>query len=456
MKFQKLKNILIGGSIRTAKAKKNILASFVIKGLSILVGFLMVPMVINYLNTTNYGIWITISSFLSWFTFFQIGLGAGLKNKLAVSFAKENTQLAKIYVSTTYAMLSIIITIVATLFFIGNMFIDWTAVLNAPKGMSEELNVLALIVFGFFFLRFVLKLIGSILLADQRPALSNLFGPLGNLFALIIIYFLSQNSNGSLIYLGLTISTIPVVVLLIGSVILFSGQYKEIRPSLRFVKFEYAKDLLSLGVKFFLIQISALVMFQTSNIIITQFFGPAQVTPYSIAFKYFSVINMLFTIIITPFWSAHTEAWVKKDYTWIKTAIRNLLYIWLGFVVMGIIMLLFSDTFFQFWIGRHNMDNIEISYRLRYILLIYFLIFSFGGIFNMFINGVGVIKLQTISLIIGTLVFIPLTYFFIKVFNFGIESVALAMIIANFYSLFIAPIQYKKLINNRAYGIWGK
>ncbi|WP_117882543.1 lipopolysaccharide biosynthesis protein [Aureibaculum luteum] len=444
------------GHERSVKAKKNIVASFAIKGLSIIVGFLMIRITLQYLDKTTYGIWLTLTSFLGWFAFFEIGLGSGLKNKLAEALANKDYVLARIYISTTYAILSIVIGVVAVLFLIGNFFIDWNYILNTDEILAEELTSLTFIIFSFFFLSFVLSLIKTVLAADQRPAIAYALGPIGNVIMLIIIYVLTRTTEGSLIYLGWVLSAVPVTVIIVATIYFYQNDYKKMAPSIKFVKFKYAKDLLNLGFKFFLIQMSALVMFQSSNFIITQFYGPAEVTPFQIAYKLFSVITMIFTIIVAPFWVAYTDAWVTKDIDWIKRSTKNLLYVWLGLFVMGIFLFLISDKFFEFWLSKKEMEGIIITTRLKVALLIYFLLFTFGGIFNMFINGVGKLSIQMYSLLIGSLIFIPVAIFLIKYLHWGIESVVVASIIANFYSPFIAPIQYKKLINNKAYGIWNK
>jgi len=440
------------GHERSVKAKKNIIASFFITGVSIVISFLMVRVNLLYLDQTKYAVWLTISSFLTWFSFFEIGLGSGLKNKLAEALAVKDYQLGKIYVSTTYAILSIVIGAVALLFFIANRFIDWTIILNTDKNMSNELSTLALIVFGFFFLRFVVKLIGIVLYADQRPALAKSFGPIANLIALIIIYILTKTTNGSLIYLGWTLSVTPVVVLIAASFYLYFSDYRSIAPSFSSVKFSYSKQLLNLGVKFFFIQISGLIIYQSSNIIIAQFFGPDDVTVYNIAYKYFAVLSMLFSIITIPFWSAFTEAWVLKDIRWIKLAIKKLMVMWGIISFIGIIMLLFSAIFYKIWIG----DKVHIPFNLSLILLIYFVTYNFGGAFNMFINGVGKIKLQMYSSFVGSLLFIIVAVFSIKYLHIGIIGIVVASIISNFYGVILAPIQYKKIINLRDRNIWSR
>lgn len=441
-----------GGNARSNKIKRNILASFFVKGVSIIIGFLMVPLCLNYLDQTRYGIWLTMSSFLGWFSFFEIGLGAGLRNKLAESLAIKDFEKGKIYVSTTYAILSIVIIIVALIFLIANQLLDWTRILNTDQALYNELRILALIVFNFFFLRFILKLIGIILYADQRPALANSLGPIANLISLLIIYILTKTTNGSLIYLGTTLSITPVFVMLCASIVLFSGEYKAIAPSLRFIRFRYAKNLLNLGVKFFVIQIAGLVMYQTSNIIIAQFFGPAEVTPYNIAYKLFSTMNMAFAIIIMPFWSAFTEAWTMHDIGWIKRSINKLLRIWLLIIFMGGVVLILSPFIYKIWIG----DTVKIPMLLSFCLYIYFVTFTFGGIFNMFINGTGKIYIQMICSFIAATLFLVTSLTLIKLSDMGVVSLVIAMTLSNFYGLVIAPIQYNKLINNKAIGAWGK
>src|SRR5438876_10388425 len=82
-----IRNIFQYGHERTIRIKKNIFSSFLLKSASIFIGMIMVPMTINYVNPTQYGIWLTLSSMISWFSFFDIGLGNGLKNKLAAANA---------------------------------------------------------------------------------------------------------------------------------------------------------------------------------------------------------------------------------------------------------------------------------------------------------------------------------------------------------------------------------
>ena len=97
---------------------------------------------------------------------------------------------------------------------------------------------------------------------------------------------------------------------------------------------------MNLGFSFFVIQISAVVIFQLNYFLITYFFSPSEVAIYYIAFKYFSVITMFFSILVSPFWSAITDAYVRRDIKWIKETMHKLRLVFIGLTLIIIIMLL--------------------------------------------------------------------------------------------------------------------
>jgi O-antigen/teichoic acid export membrane protein len=440
------------GHERTRKAKKNIAFSFVLKVIDIATGLVLVPLVLNYLDVTRYGIWLTLSSLVMWFNFFDVGLGHGLRNKLAESQAKGEESLSRKYVSTTYAGLVIISIGFFVLFLIANTFLDWSKILNTTLVPKSELNLLAIIVFGFFALRLVFKLILSILLANQLPAIKDLIQTLGKVLNLIIVYILLQTTADKLLYLGITYSATPVLLLIIFTLILFLGKFKHIAPNYKFIDFSLFSDLFNLGGKFFLIQIAAVILYTTDNMIITQLFSPAEVTPYNIAHKYFGILMMGFTIIVAPFWSAATDAYTKGEFDWIKRAVSKLVKIWALLAVALLIMLIFSNKVYHIWLG----DKVTIPFVLSAAWAFFIALQSLNTIFIQIINGTGKIKLQMILGTIGAVLNIPLSILFAKYFGWGVTGVIGATIATQLLSITFYYIQYKKIINDNLTGIWSK
>jgi O-antigen/teichoic acid export membrane protein len=441
-------NFFTKGHQRTINAKKNIAASFAIKGVSIVISLAFVPMTINYVNPTQYGIWLTLSSIVAWFSFFDIGFSNGLRNKFAQAKADGNLEDARIYLSTTYAVLFLLFSVVWILFFVLNFFLDWSQILNAPSDMAIQLSKLALIVFSFFCIQIVLKTINTVLIADQKPAKAAFFDMLGLLIALLIIFILTKTTSGSLLYLGLAIGGSTLLTLLASSFWFYKNHYRYFSPSFKFVRFSHAKDILKLGVKFFIIQIAVLVIYQTSNIIIAQVCSPEDVTIYNIAFKYFGIGTMVFGIVMTPFWSAFTDAYAKGDYTWMKTTVKKLRIIAFILIIVVSMMILISNKVYRLWIG----DIVSIRITVSIMVAIYVMTNIWNTLNSLLLNGMGKIKLQLYVSLTGILLNIPMAIFLGK--KFGIEGVVLSSVFLNLISAIYAPIQVSLLLNRKAKGVW--
>lgn len=449
-KFTDILGLITKGHERSVKAKKNILASFVIKGLSIAISLVLVPLTINYVNQSRYGIWLTLSSMVTWFSFFDIGFGNGLRNKFAEALAKGQDELARIYVSTTYAILSIIIGTVLLLFLFVNRFLDWSKILNTTPEMAGELKILAAIVFVFFCLRFIFQLLATVLTANQEPAKASFFDFLGSLFSLIIIFILTKTTSGNLIYLGTALSFAPVLVLVVSSMWFYNRDYKKYAPSFKYVKFGYARNLMSLGIKFFVIQIAALVLFNTNNIIITQLLGPAEVTTFNIPYKLFSVITMIFFIIATPLWSAFTDAYVKSDFEWIKSVLLKMRKIWYLLIILSVMILVASPLIYKLWVK----DLVKVPFALSVAMCIYGIVYIWQTIHVFLLNGIGKIKLQLYLVIFTGIINIPLAIILGK--KLGLVGVTLTSTLLFLFMGTFFSIQTKKILNNTATKIWNK
>jgi O-antigen/teichoic acid export membrane protein len=437
---------------RSTNVIKNIIASFWVKGISIVVQLLLVPLTIDYINPTQYGIWLTLSSIVAWFAFFDIGFGNGLRNRFAEAKATNDYMKAKVYVSTTYVCLGAIFTIVWILFFIINFFIDWSVILKAPAQMAQELSVVAIVLFSFFCVQILLKIINTVLIADQKLAKSSFFDMLGQVLALLIIFVLTKTTSGSLLSLSLALGSSSILIMLLSSFWFYSREYKPYRPSVRLFKKDIVKDIMSLGSKFFIIQIAGIIIFQTTNIIITQVLNSQNVTVYNIVYKYFSVQTMVFAIVLAPLWSAYTDAYTKNDISWIRNIVHKTMLLWRVFVAGAIVMVLISPYIYTLWIGRNIAHSIEFSTSI--VCAVYVTIANWCSIYVFFLNGIGKIKLQLYNSVVLMLVYIPTSIFMGKVL--GITGIIVSLCIVSLPGAILSSIQFNKLIKGTAQGIWSK
>lgn len=441
------------GHERSVRAKKNIMFSFLIKGLSIVISLILVPLTIHYVNPTRYGIWITLSSIVGWFSFFDIGLTQGLRNRFAEAKAKSDDYLAQVYVSTTFAILCIVFFCIWLIFLVINPLINWSKVINVSETLKSEVSLLAILVFSYFCISFILRIITTVLIADQQPAKSSFIDLLGQILSLGLIILLVKTTKGSLIKLGLAFCISQLLALAGANFLFFRGKYRKYKPLFSRVKFSYAKSLFNLGLVFFVIQVAGIIQFQTANIIIARNFSTADVTSYNIVYKFFGVLNMAFVIFLTPFWSASTEAYLKNDIEWIKNGVKSYSKLGIFFLLAGFLMLIFSGTIYRLWLGK---EQVIITFALSLWGYLYFMVSIFGGTYVYFLNSINALRIQFLSSIIGSILYFALAIFLIKYLKLGIYALFIASLISNFNAFILAPLQYYKVIYRNKKGIWIK
>ena len=153
--------MLLVSDKRTVKTVKNIIAAIIFKGASILISLILVPLTLSYLTSYEYGVWLTLSSVMTWIYVLDIGLGNGLRNRLSEALALNDMELAKIYVSTAFYSLLLIVFLVYLIFLLLQHWVDWNVILNITGDRVANINSIVTIVFAFFCCSFVLKIIGN-------------------------------------------------------------------------------------------------------------------------------------------------------------------------------------------------------------------------------------------------------------------------------------------------------
>lgn len=438
------------GHERSVLVKKNIFYTAFLKAGSVLITLLLVPLTINYVDTIQYGIWLTISSVVYWINMFDFGIGNGLKNEIAYSLAVNDETNLKRYVSTSYAALGIISISIFTLFFVFGRMVDWNRLLNIPRIAGLDLFPVLATLLLIFCIQFVAQILDAVLGATQQTFKSSLILFVGQLAGLITIYILTLTVKGDLLLLVLAFGGCTVIALVVASFVLYRTKIQKFSPSLKYVDRSVVKKLMSVGGIFFIIQINAMLLIHSNNFIISKILGPQAVTTYNIPFRLFSFISMLFAIIIMPYWSAFTDAYARADFSWIKTNIRYLRLFCLALVLIGIVILVFSKWIYKFWIG----NAVIVPFSLSVGMLVYIATYMWHTLHVYFLNGTGKIRAQLLVGICGVLLNIPLAFILGK--HFGLVGIIYSNSFTFLIMGLIYTFQYGKIVNRADKGIWAK
>lgn len=435
---------------RNRMLRNNILFSGILKIISLSTSLLIIPITINYLNNEIYGIWMTITSVLFWINTFDIGLGNGMRNYLTGAISRKDFNLGRRYISTTLALLTVIALTMAIIISVPMSILDFNQFFNTKALSNEGLRNALIVAIGFTLLNFVVKNIGLIFVAMQKYAINDLLSVSGNVIALGIIYLLTKFTTGNLLYVVLAYTATHSLIFMLAAIPLFI-KHPELRPSFKYFDKGLTRQIIGKGLSYFVIQISScLVIFGAANMFITQYCGPSAVTTYNIAYKYFNLLVIAYTIILAPMWNAYTDAYVKGDMKWIANNFNRTLKLWGGSVIGGIIMLLGCQIFYHLWIG----DNVSVPFTVSLSTLIYVCFFNLNNCVTYLINGLNKLKVQIVTSLAFTAIYVLVVLSIGD--KLGIEGVVLCMA-GSYASMSIIHLyQCRLLIKNKAKGIWNQ
>lgn len=429
---------------RSLNVYRNVFQSVFIKGLGILIGFLTIPLTLHYISVSDFGIWMTITFLTSWFSLVDVSFGNGLRNSLVLFFNTGDINTARRYVSTLYFLSGLLALALAVAFLAIGQVLNWTQLLNIRSDNPAQVNSIITYTLVSFSVQLLLKPIISILLADQKAALSSWILLVINVITVAIIFLGSNYLDKSLVTIAHIYNLVPIGVLTLVSVYLFVNSYAGIAPGLAHVDLSLSRELVTVGGQFFVLQLVSVLVFTSGGLFISYFLGSDQVGPYSIANKYFSVIMVLYGIIITPYWSAFTDAYVKRDKAWIENTLHQLNRISAGMTLLAGLMILAANTVFRLWIG----PDIIVPTDLAIWLVVYVTSFIFLSNYNSFVNGTGRINRLVYASLFGAVLYLTAIIVLFRWVEAGPASIVIAGTAWNAGMLLVCLFEYKTILRH--------
>lgn len=423
---------------------KQVGATTIIKGLSVLISLIYVPLVLGFLNQEKYGIWITLTTVVNWIRLLDVGMGNGMRNKLAEAIALKQYQQGRVYVSTTYGILGGIFILVLLVFYFVNPFLNWQGILNSAMISPTELVKLTGIVVSFIVLGFILQPVTLVYAAHGNSAAGGLIQLVISFVSLLLIWGVSTfAAKGNIILLAWIVTGIPVLIYLVVSAYTFLYKYPHLRPSIKLIKIRESGNLLRLSLQFFVLQITATIIFSSIPFVVAQLFSPNEVTVFSIANSIFNLPIMLISLIAAPVLPLVTQAYASQDYTWIRSMLKKMNMVSFLIVAGTIIMIIVSPFIYHIWIG----NKVAIPFNLSVSIGIYTIINVLVTPFSTFINGIGKIRILVILAPLGIGMFIGFSMLFAKLMG-DVVAISIALSLTSVVGLIVIPMELRKYFKN--------
>jgi O-antigen/teichoic acid export membrane protein len=322
------------GLERYRRASISASTSVLSKALTIVISFVSVPLTVHYLGAERYGVWLTISSLLTWMALTDFGIaGYALVNVIADADGRDDRKLAQEFASSAFWALTGLSAVFGIALAASFNFIPWRDIFRASMDVSTaELNLACALTLGVFVVNLPLNMLNSIYSAYQDGFVSNIWSMVSNVVALIGLIIVSQYRGGLPALIIGTFATRAFITIINGGY-LFISRYPWLRPAPSAVRWTRITRLLSLGGKYMITQLANLGIYQSQPFMITQLLGPSKVATFVIAYKIIAVPIDLAYIATAPLVSAFAEARARMDWRWIRNALKNST---LGCIAIGI------------------------------------------------------------------------------------------------------------------------
>lgn len=420
------------------KIERHMILNIIYKILGMAVGLIYVPIVLNYLGNRKYGVWITINTFVSWITYFDIGIGNGLRNRLTENISHNNEDGEKKTVSTAYISISIIAAAIFLFAMIIIYFFDIPKMFNLEMG-GENIKLVIIINVAFICINFVLSLCNTILYSLQLSSTISLISIIPQLLNILCILILYKTAESNLILISVLYGLTVFITNIVTSSVVFM-KFNQLRPNLKYFDYDEMKHISGFGIKIFVSQMAALVLNCTDNLLITKLYGAENVIPYSIVYKAFSYLNVFHMAIIAPMWSSYTMAKAKKDNVWLKQGLRKMDILLIPFAICTVILIIEFKPLAYIWLGK----CLNYTPMLIEITGMYFIILMWTNIYSSFLCGIGEIdKLMWIS-VFQAVFNIPLSLLYSVKFHMGVNGIILGSLSVMLVAGILLPLDAKK------------
>jgi O-antigen/teichoic acid export membrane protein len=338
---------------RTLGIARGALSTLVAQGISVATGLVTVPLAIGYLGAERYGAWATVGSLLAWLTVADLGIGNQLTNSLSAARGRGDVGEARALVSTaTFALVAIAAVLVAASA-ASWWGLDWPRIFNVAgaRAVREVAPAAGIALLGFS-AAFPLAVADRVYTSYQDGAIANAWNVGASLAGLVALFVATRTDGGLVAVVGATTAA-GLAVRGASAAWLFSARRPELRPARADVTRERLLHFGARGSEFFLVQIAALVLFSTDNLIIAQVLGAEAVTPYAVAWRLFALPGMAFTAAFPYLWAAYAEALARGDNAWVLRAVRwSVVWGTLLVAALSIPLVVFGRELIRFWAGQ--------------------------------------------------------------------------------------------------------
>ena len=402
---------------------------------SLIIGLIVIPFYFDFLNSSEFGIWLTLFEIISFFGLFYAGTDILIIQVISKNFKSDlsnvRTQISNIF------FLQLLIFIFITFFQLLTYFHLSFFGINIQE---NNLNTLFFCIVFWFFLNNINHILISIIAGKNNIALSStchLFTKISQqLFPLIFLYT------------GFTLNSFPFSYITSSILIYLFLSFLVYKDLIRLISFNEIsltnlKKPFEFLIKMFLGRTGWYLINATDAIIISKFLSTSEVTTFVLTMKLCNVFKFLSSKIINLGFPSYVQLISNKEYDKITNVFYVIYFQSLRVgILLSFIIVIFNQIFVSNWVGIDKFGGLAISIISALICFRESLI----PIFTNIIHTTEDVKSFNIIVFIESIM--NVFFSIILISKYGIVGVAFATLITTcFISSFYSFFKIKSILN---------
>jgi O-antigen/teichoic acid export membrane protein len=378
----------------------------VARSLNIVVQALSISLTVRYLGKERFGVWVTISTIITWLGVANFGIGHGLTTRVSALQSDDDREEAYRSIFSAWVIVAAVALVVLPVCLVAASVLPWPSILNVSSPLAAEESTPTVIVCVLLVLAALpLNTFGSVLLGYQRGDIVNGTAVVSSCAGLVMLFVATRRGWG----MPALAATLMLPTLAAAAVqAALAAKLGLVRFARRYFSAAEAWSMLRLGGKFLLLQLFGIMIFETGALIIAGKFGAAEVTPYGVMNRVALIVIAVMTIVMTPLWPAYGDAFARGDTAWARRVFFKSVRVVVGIWALAAVALALGGKYFiGWWAGPAAVP----SDGLLRAMLLYTLAYGCGLVVAQPLNGSGRLNTQVLAAVVTAALNIPLAIY---------------------------------------------
>lgn len=408
--------------LRGRRMRLAVATSLVAKTASIGLQFAAVPIAVQLIGPTGFGLFITVSALVSWVALTSVGIGPGLTRGVARAVADADIEGERAYFWMSAILMSAISLLIAALItaaFIGLPAGSLTGATDPALGGEERASLVAVGLLAAC--QLLLSIVDAARLGYQESFISNLWTVAATTVSFLVLLALGR-AFPTVVFLVVALNAPPVVARALNGAFLLRG-HPNLRPPRLTPDLTLASQLVLVGIGFAAISLGSFLSQQIGLVLVAQHDGPEAVAGLGATLRLIMLASSAVAMLTLPLWPALTDATERADMAWARSAYLRVLALSLAYSgLVSVALLLFGEHFVHIWTG----GALRVDQTMIVLFALYFPLGVWSHVHAMTLVGLGRIGLTGAVLVAEGFVAVAITLATMPAF--GATAVALALL----------------------------